>query len=1221
MRTRLQFFKKLLIAFVCIIPIAAIGQIEITNEAQLKAIANDLTGDYKLKNDIVLTEAWTPLGDEQNRFTGTIDGNGKTISGLKFSDSSRDGAGFIGVSEGAIIENLRIIGADIQGGQDVGGVVGRAYAPTTIEKCYTSGSFVGYDHVGGIVGGTKSSESAGDISQIKDCYSTAIVTSTSWQAGGIIGTSVDINITNTYFAGVATCTSGRTAGIAALADGGTTNIEKSVSIAPYLKGDEANRVMGYENGYTVNLTNNYSWDNTQIYVKGEISNHGTSDPSGLDGEHKDAATLKSASFYTTTLGWNSSVWKIEDGKYPIFADQTYPIVGDALYFSKFPERALPGNTHETNVASALGRTITCTSSNPSIATVDANGVVSFLTNGSTTITFTTAGDSYSTGATYSYALVVEGISYNITTEQDLRNIKYDLEGDFTLMNNITLTQDWTPIGTFKGKLNGNGKVIYGLKVDDKNTAYRGLFSQTEGAQITKLGIEKAYIVGNEDVGAIVGNMKGGLIDQCYVTDSYIAGRDHIGSIVGAMRTYEVVVIEADPDNSIDEVKEKKYPIVSDCHAGAQVYSREFQAGGIAGIICGGTLENSYFSGMVQSVRGRVAGIVSLVDGNDTGVIKNNLNLTVAGYCSENTYRIADWGGHTPDGDNYTTKFENNWSKSKSYFGTDASNSAVQDGQKDDNRNGANLTDDNNARTQSFYVSTLGWDFTNTWKFISGTDGKLYPVLSWQSAPISSKVYGVPEPAYLTWYPNSTEAIDLNKIIPTTGQTLSFSVSAGSNLVDLDGSLLYVTESTLTQGGIATIAMNSDASLSSILALADTNFDVDVILRDAYNEISTVAQLLDVNNKLFGKFKLTKNIDLTGVEFKGIGSINNPFTGEFNGNGFTVSNAIVKTNGENRKGFFNATDAGAKITKLGVQNIKFNGLATNKGDDIGGLVGSCKNTTIEECFVTGEITGNDHVGGFVGGNSDNVVIRNSYADVVINAGQQVGGFFGVTAGSVTIENSYFRGSATTTSRGWVGGIIGLIDKAGEIKVSGCVSIGDLSSVEVAGYHIGGNIKDGDVERGTVSLFLNNLYNIESVINTNGNQWILPSVVNGVTEEATPMFPDNFKKQSTYTTIGWDFNNIWDIEEGLAYPTLKNVAKVGIDENNIAKNKYTIYTSENNIYISGIKDKAEVVVYNLSGQVISQSTIADNIAIPVTGKGVYLLRITENGLVSFAKVLCK
>ena len=1221
MKTKLQLVKKMLIVFACIIPFTVSGQIQISNEAQLRAIANDLTGDYILSADITLTQDWTPIGDETTRFTGTIDGNGKTIFGLKFKDLSVSGAGFIGIAEGAIIENLRIVGAEVYGGQDVGGIVGRAYAPTTVERCYTSGAFYGYDHIGGIVGGSRMSSSEGDMSLIKDCFSTAVITSTSWQAGGIIGTTINMEVIDTYFAGIARCPSGKTGGIVALADGGTTVIENSVSMALSLKGDEANRILGSIDGKSVDLANNFSWDGTKVYDKEGLYEEGVSDSYGVDGEHKNAATLKSAAFYNTTLGWSTSVWKIEEGKYPVFANQTYPLNGDFIYLESFPERALPGNTHNTNMVSALERTVTCSSSDPSVASINGNGLVTFLKNGTTTLTFTTQGDAYCSGTTLTYVLEVKSISYNITTEEDLNNIRYDLEGEFTLMNNITLTKDWTPIGTFKGKLNGNGKIIYGLRVDDKENRNKGLFSETEGATITKLGIERAHIVGNEDIGAIVGNMKGGLIDQCYVADSYIEGRDHIGSIVGAMRSYEAIIVPGDPDQGTEDQKEQRFATVRNCHAAAFIYSREYQAAGIAGIICGGTLEKCYFSGIVQAQRGRAAGIVSLVDNSDPGEIKNNINLAVAGYCAQSTYRIGDWGSRGPESTEYNMIFTNNWSKEQSYFGVDAKNSAVQDGVKDNNRNGSSLLNDNDARTQNFYSGTLGWDMTNTWKFISGAEGKIYPVLKWQEAPLTSHVYGVSEAAYLTWYPGSDEALDLKKVISTTGETLTFNVTAGQNLVDLDGTLLYVTEGNLTAGGIATIGMAIDPSLSSVLDRKESQFNVEVVLRDAYSNVSSVQDFLNINNRLYAKFRLTQNINLTGIDFAGFGSSDVPFTGELDGNGFSIINPVIKTDGGNRKGLFNATD-GAKIQKLGVVNISFEGTSTSRGVDIGGLVGSCRNTTIEQCYVTGRIVGTDHVGGFVGGNSDNVTIRNSYADITIEAGQQAAGFFGVTAGTVTVENCYYAGSIRATGRGWVGGIIGLIDSQGEIKVSGCVSIGDLSSVEMAGHHIGGNLKDGDVERGTVSLFTKNLYNLDATLVSNGNEWMLPTIVSGVTEDASPAMPANLKKESTYTAIGWDFNNIWTIEENASYPKLKFVQQMsGLSTPIGTANNYKAYTVDNNIHILGIEKEATVSVYNVNGQMISLSTVTPDSIIPVPGKGLYLLRITENGISSSIKVLCK
>ena len=61
---------------------AVSAQTRITDEAGLKAIANDLNGNYVLAADITLTGQWTPLGTEASPFTGTFDGGGHSIKGL-----------------------------------------------------------------------------------------------------------------------------------------------------------------------------------------------------------------------------------------------------------------------------------------------------------------------------------------------------------------------------------------------------------------------------------------------------------------------------------------------------------------------------------------------------------------------------------------------------------------------------------------------------------------------------------------------------------------------------------------------------------------------------------------------------------------------------------------------------------------------------------------------------------------------------------------------------------------------------------------------------------------------------------------------------------------------------------------------------------------------------------------------------------------------------------
>lgn len=66
----------------------------ISTKENLKAIANDLDGDYILTNDIDISgENWTPIGTEEDPFTGTLDGDGYTISGLTIKGDPFTAAG------------------------------------------------------------------------------------------------------------------------------------------------------------------------------------------------------------------------------------------------------------------------------------------------------------------------------------------------------------------------------------------------------------------------------------------------------------------------------------------------------------------------------------------------------------------------------------------------------------------------------------------------------------------------------------------------------------------------------------------------------------------------------------------------------------------------------------------------------------------------------------------------------------------------------------------------------------------------------------------------------------------------------------------------------------------------------------------------------------------------------------------------------------------------
>ena len=91
-----------------------------------------------LANDITLAQSnWTPVGTETTPFKGTFDGGSHTISGLKITEDTNGNAGFFGVANGAVIQNLTVEGDIVlenNSATNVGGICASANS-TTIDRC------------------------------------------------------------------------------------------------------------------------------------------------------------------------------------------------------------------------------------------------------------------------------------------------------------------------------------------------------------------------------------------------------------------------------------------------------------------------------------------------------------------------------------------------------------------------------------------------------------------------------------------------------------------------------------------------------------------------------------------------------------------------------------------------------------------------------------------------------------------------------------------------------------------------------------------------------------------------------------------------------------------------------------------------------------------------------------------------------------------------------
>ncbi len=124
----------------------------------------DGTYSYSGEGEAPGVQSWTPIGDSSRQYSGTFDGNGKTVSGIYINDSFYN-QGLLGyVRNGGTVQNLGVVNSYVSGDAWVGGVVG-CNNGGTVQNCYNAGnvSASGNDaSIGGIVG-----ENYGDAT---NCY-------------------------------------------------------------------------------------------------------------------------------------------------------------------------------------------------------------------------------------------------------------------------------------------------------------------------------------------------------------------------------------------------------------------------------------------------------------------------------------------------------------------------------------------------------------------------------------------------------------------------------------------------------------------------------------------------------------------------------------------------------------------------------------------------------------------------------------------------------------------------------------------------------------------------------------------------------------------------------------------------------------------------------------------------------------------------------------------
>lgn len=513
----------------------------ISTSEQLIAISNDLSGTYKLLNDIDLeNNLWKPIGTGSEPFKGNFDGNGFSIQNLTIDEPQKNDVGLFGYIDGATIENISLNNINITGKDTVGVIAGTIKNGKVINSSVKGdGIITGKYSVGGITG-------FADNVVFERCYVTVDVVAQGYAGGlaGVMSENGNNTIFNCYTITNLTCNDFSAGGLVAYAINGTiANSYSVVNISgpAYQKGG----LVG-DSDYGLSIVNSY-YDNTIL---------------GYDETLKGAKTTNDLKTKSTYTSWEfNNVWSIENEKYPEL-------------------KYLP----QTDISKVEQMEGAGTTENP----------------------------------------------YLVKNKYNLKSMKENLSASYKLSNDIDLENDiWDPVGTsqtpFKGSFDGNGYKIKNVYIPYLNRSNLGFFGYAEDVKIENITIENINIIGQQNLGSLVGYIKNGKIINASVIGGSITGTNNVAGLAGNIVATDIerskVIVDVSASGIASGIIGKASGIQTsnlyNCYARGNVSSLGDNIGGIVGDPSDIRIVNCYYAGKITGTSNSFVG--GIIGSYGTGV--------------------------------------------------------------------------------------------------------------------------------------------------------------------------------------------------------------------------------------------------------------------------------------------------------------------------------------------------------------------------------------------------------------------------------------------------------------------------------------------------------------------------------------------------------------------------------------------------------------------------
>ncbi len=1004
-----------------------IGYLEIRTPEDFYNIRNNTKADYKVMNDIDMSKSeWKDNFPVIPEFSGTIEGNNKKIIGLKISGNGI----FTKLNVGAEIRNIKLVGFENNSTtlNNVGSITGYLNNDLTISgvSLDSTSKITGQENVGGLVGNV-----ATGILTIKNTTNEGAISGRG-SVGGIAGTvTATINIENSSSSGTITGTGDSTGGL--IGSASTATIKNSNTSSKIVGKERAGGLAGGVASLTL----------TNSFATGEIT--GTNNVGRLLGFVR-SGTITDCYAPGNLTATGNNVGGISGYVENVTINNSY-ITGNISGVDSVG--GLVGNTTGSvtvNNSYTSGKVSGTNSIGGLVGSVTATGTI---TNSYTTGEITGTGISVG-------GLLGSGNTTNITESYTTGNIKgqYNIGGLLGVTSKGTINKGYVS-GTIEstqtksGAPQGNGGIvgqIYNGSIS--NTYVVGEVKANGGYSGGLIGFNyyasttNSYVLGKlTKTNAIIGYSLTGVSNTYWISETTGVYSSSYGSMI----------------NSVPEAVQRG------SYSGFDFDTIwNIEDGSTTPYLRGMMIPDKNYLENIEHYEGEGRGTPTdpylirtakdfyniRISPNSYYKVMNNIDIGTSVY-KDNFPQIQDFLG-TLDGNN--KKITGLKVTGTGLFGTMYSGASIKnlefvtmivDGSGQNNVGGITGTINNVNIT----LDNVKIDSTSEIKGnqnVGGFIGTLNKEITMNSILSEAKITATSNNVggiigYLT--ANLTLDSTKNKgVITTTGDYVG-------GLVGNVATGILTIKNTTNEGAIsgrgsvggiagtvtATINIENSSSSGTITGTGDSTGGLIGSASTATIKNS------NTSSKIVGK-------ERAGGLAGGVASLT--LTNSFATGEITGTNNVGRLLGFVRSGTI--TDCYAP------------GNLTATGNNVGGISGYVENVTINDSYITGNISGVDSVGGLVGNATGSVTVNNSYTSGKISGNTSIGGLVGSVTATGTITNSYTTGEITGTGIS-IGGLLG---SGNTTNITGSYTTGNIKGQYNIGGLLGVTSK-GTINKGYVS----------------------------------------------------------------------------------------------------------------------------------------------------------